>query len=731
MTSSILGPLNGPQKQAVENTEGPLLILAGPGSGKTRVITSRIAYLISEKGIPPSRILAVTFTNKAAREMRERLDMLIGNLSQYVNARTFHAFCASVLRRDGDKIGLDRSFTIYDRDDQVNLIKQVMEIEQLDPRRFTPNNILNAISTAKSQLIDPQMFLQQSSTYIQNVIQASYQRYQELLNRNKSVDFDDLLMLTGKLFSDDPDTLNWYQNHYTYILIDEFQDTNTSQYALTKQLSGKHKNICVVGDPDQSIYSWRNADIRNILSFQQDFPGTKLIKLEENYRSTKNILDAAYKVISTNTNRIERGLHTNNDLGTPIIIEEAYNPDEEAQMLLKEIQRLKELHNYNLNDFAFMYRVNAQSRAVEEGCLRYGIRYNLIGGLRFYQRKEVKDIIAYLRILANPNDEVSLLRIINIPTRGIGQRTIDSLVQFARSEGIPLYSAIQAIADPKLGEEIGDFTSRTSKSLRGFLDIINSLAKTSQTTPVAQIIDQVADITGYRAYLYKDKELGRERWENVQELRSTAMEFDKMAPEESLTSFLEGIGLISDIDNLTENEDAITLITLHQAKGLEFPVVFMIGMEEGLIPHIRSMENPEEVEEERRLAYVGMTRAKERLYMTRSFNRFFRGSSGPTLPSRFLSDIPVEITDRIVKPEPNRIARPTISNISKNNSQPSNNNLPELKTGDKINHSRFGEGIIVSLTASTAGDQEITIAFKGDIGIKKLLLGFAPIEKID
>lgn len=730
MISPILSPLNGPQKQAVENTDGPLLILAGPGSGKTRVITSRIAYLISEKGIPPSQILAVTFTNKAAREMRERLDALIGNLSQYVNARTFHAFCASVLRRDGEKIGIDRSFTIYDRDDQVNLIKQVMEIEQLDPRRFTPNNILNSISAAKSQMIDPEMFGLQSSTYLENIVHRSYQRYQELLTRNKSVDFDDLLMLTGKLFSNDLDTLQWYQDHYPYILIDEFQDTNTAQYALTKQLSSKHKNICVVGDPDQSIYSWRNADIRNILSFQQDFPGTQLIKLEENYRSTKNILDAAHKVISTNSNRIERGLHTNNDIGTPIIIEEAYNPDEEAQLLLKEIARLQKLYDYNLNDFAFMYRVNAQSRAVEEGCLRYGIKYNLVGGLRFYQRREIKDVIAYLRILANPYDEVSLLRIINTPTRGIGQRTIDLLIEFARSQAIPLYSAIQTIADPTHREITDNFTSRTSKSLKAFIDIVNDLIRVSETTPVAEIIDRVTDITGYRSYLYKDKELGRERWENIQELRSTAMEFDKMTPEDSLTSFLEGIGLISDIDSLDDDEDAITLITLHQAKGLEFPVVFMIGMEEGLIPHIRSMEDPQEIEEERRLTYVGMTRAKERLYMTRSFNRFFRGSSGPTLPSRFLSEIPSGITDRIPKPETNRISKSAILTNAETTKQ-AINNVTNLKTGDKINHSKFGEGIIVSSISSAAGDEEITVAFKGDIGIKKLLLGFAPIEKID
>ena len=324
-------------------------------------------------------------------------------------------------------------------------------------------------------------------------------------------------------------------------------------------------------------------------------------------------------------------MHTNNDIGTPIIIEEAYNPDEEAQLLLKEIARLQKLYDYNLNDFAFMYRVNAQSRAVEEGCLRYGIKYNLVGGLRFYQRREIKDVIAYLRILANPYDEVSLLRIINTPTRGIGQRTIDLLIEFARSQAIPLYSAIQTIADPTHREITDNFTSRTSKSLKAFIDIVNDLIRVSETTPVAEIIDRVTDITGYRSYLYKDKELGRERWENIQELRSTAMEFDKMTPEDSLTSFLEGIGLISDIDSLDDDEDAITLITLHQAKGLEFPVVFMIGMEEGLIPHIRSMEDPQEIEEERRLTYVGMTRAKERLYMTRSFNRFFRGSSGPTL----------------------------------------------------------------------------------------------------
>lgn len=731
MDQDILDSLNYPQRDAVTTTDGPLLILAGPGSGKTRVITHRIAYLVSKKGVSPSNILAVTFTNKAAREMRDRLQVLMGYQGSYVNARTFHAFCASVLRRDGSIIGLDQSFVIYDRDDQINLIKQAMAIEEIDIKRYPHNNILGAISSAKSQLIDFHTFGSRSTSYMDNIIHRIYQRYQELLTRNRAVDFDDLLMLTHKLFLDNPDLLSTYQDQYTHILIDEFQDTNLAQYNLSLQLANKYKNICVVGDPDQSIYSWRNADIGNILSFQKDFANTRLVKLEENYRSTQNILEAAHTIISNGNSHIERRLYTQNNAGELIVVEEAYNPEDEAEKLLEEIKRLSSEENYSLNDFAVMYRVNAQSRAIEEGCMRHGIQYKLIGGLRFYQRKEVKDIIAYLRVLNNPYDDVSLLRIVNTPSRGIGQRTIDYISQLARSANLPLYAAIQMATDEN-NDTDSTITPRNAKSLNNFLSIVNDFIGQPNTATVSQIIDIILDRTGYKSYLLGDRETGQERWENIQELRSTAMEFDNMASEEGLTTFLEGVSLVADIDSLEENQSGITLITLHQAKGLEFPVVFMVGMEEGLLPHIRSMEDAEQIEEERRLTYVGMTRAKERLYMIRAFRRAFRGLSYPSVPSRFLADIPPHLIKRSSKTGPVS-GSIGISQKPLNQKLPPKNstdNLMVLGSGDRVEHSRFGQGIVVSSLAS-GGDQEVTVAFKGEVGIKKLLLSFAPLKKID
>ena len=730
MATDILEDLNQQQREAVEVVEGPLLILAGPGSGKTRVITHRVAYLVGTWGVSPYRIVAVTFTNKAARELRERLERLMGPRGRNINAGTFHSFCASMLRREGEHIGLDRSFVIYDQEDQLALLKRAMEMEEIDHQRFSPNAVLSAISSAKSQLIDAETYGMGRSTPLEGIIHRAYQRYQELLHRNNAVDFDDLLLRTYFLFRDNPSVLEKYQSRFVHLLIDEFQDTNVVQYALARQLAGKHRNICVVGDPDQSIYSWRNADIRNILSFQRDYPEARMVTLEENYRSTQTILEAAHGVIASNRQRMERALRTQNQRGKPVIVGEAYNPEEEAQQVLREVERLREQEGYNLGDCAVMYRVNAQSRAMEEGCLRYGIPYKLIGGLRFYQRKEVKDIIAYLRVVHNPYDEVSLLRIINVPTRGIGQRTIDHLIQMSQSQGIPLYAAMQLVAqDAQEQTQASGLPPRTARTVAGFLGLINGLMQQATGLPVSELIDTALESTGYRAYLMEDGQQGRDRLENVQELRSTALEFQQMDPEERLSAFLEGVTLVSDIDTLEESKDAITLITLHQAKGLEFPVVFIVGMEDGILPHIRSMDDPSQMEEERRLFYVGMTRARERLYMTRAFRRGFRGGGGPSVPSRFLKDIPQHLISSLGadgRQEVSAVRQGTSAGVAR---RPPAASAP-LKAGERVRHSRFGEGIVVSCVPS-GEDHEVTVAFKGDSGIKRLLLSFAPLEKVE
>ena len=726
----ILEGLNQHQREAVETVEGGLLILAGPGSGKTRVITHRIAYLVTECGINPYRIAAVTFTNKAAREMKDRLERLMGPRAQDLTVATFHAFCAMVLRREGHNIGLDRAFVIYDQEDQLTLLKRGMEAAEIDPQRFSPRTILSAISAAKSQLIDAETYAAGRSGYLEEVIHRAYVRYQELLQKNNAVDFDDLLLKTYTLFRDSGPVLEQYQSRYVHLLVDEFQDTNIAQYAIARQVAGKHRNICVVGDPDQSIYSWRNADIRNIMSFQRDYPEAHLVTLEENYRSTENILEAAHGVISANRQRMDKPLVTHNQRGKPVFVGEAYNPEEEAQQVLREIERLKREEGRSLGECAVMYRVNAQSRALEEGCLRYGIAYKLIGGLRFYQRKEVKDVIAYLRVIHNPYDEVSLSRVINVPPRGIGQRTVDQLTQTARAGDIPLYSAMQLLAEQ--GDENATGSLRGGRSVQAvsrFLHIINGLMKDAQELAVEELIDAVVERTGYKSHLMDDGEQGRERWENVQELRSTALEFQNEDPEEKLTAFLQGVALVSDVDTLEETQDSITLITLHQAKGLEFQVVFIVGLEEGLLPHIRSFDDPGQMEEERRLFYVGMTRAKDRLYLTRAFRRGFRGNGSTNQASRFLADVPQHLVSPLTTAE-KRVA--ALGQPFRGRASPEmDREAPApLKAGERVRHPRFGEGIVVSCVPA-GQDHEVTVAFKGEAGIKRLLLGYAALEVVE
>jgi len=721
----ILATLNPTQREAVEAIEGPVLILAGPGSGKTRVITHRVAYLVKLCGVNPSHIMTVTFTNKAAREMRERLEQLLGQAVEALTLGTFHAICARILRREGKAIGLDSSFVIYDEEDQLSLTKQALEELNLDPKQYAPRALHSAISAAKSRLIGPNDYAQRVSSYFEEIVHRVYQRYQQLLSQGRVVDFDDLLMKTVQLFQDHPQILNRYQSKYVHILVDEFQDTNIVQYMLMKHLAGKYRNLCVVGDPDQSIYSWRFADLRNILSFEKDYPEAKVVFLEQNYRSTKTILEVATDVISVNMQRKPKKLWTENEDGASIIVIESYNAEEEAQSVVNEIEKLIGQEQISLKDCAVMYRVNAQSRALEETFLRYGLPYKLVGGTRFYQRREVKDIIAYLRFIHNPQDNVSLVRIINVPVRGIGQRTLRHLQDWAKAHDISLFEALKQVSQNVItGEAKQSLPPRIIQALAGFAAVMSGLIAQSRELSLSGLLDEIWEHTGYRKYIL-DKEDGEDRWENVMELKSVASEYDELDPEEALVAFLEKVSLVSDIDELDEKTDAVTLITLHQAKGLEFPAVFIVGMEEGILPHRRSFDDPEEMEEERRLCYVGITRAKKRLYLLRSYRRSLFGGSTANPPSRFLQDI----SPHLISPRGLWEESPTP--VASAYSQPSPRPLGTLalKVGDHVRHSKFGPGIVMNCLP-TRDDQELTVAFE-EAGVKKLLASLAPLEKIE
>jgi DNA helicase-2/ATP-dependent DNA helicase PcrA len=721
----VLAKLNPAQREAVETIDGPLLIVAGPGSGKTRVITHRVAYLIKVCGINPHRIMAVTFTNKAAREMAERLEKLLGQTAGDLTLGTFHAICARILRQEGKAIGLDSRFVIYDEEDQLSLIKQSLQELDLDPKQYTPKAIQSAVKYAKSRLLTPADYAQQTSNYFEGVVQRVYERYQQSLTRSHGVDFDDLLMRTVQLFDDHPKVLSKYQSRYLHILVDEFQDTNITQYMLIKQLAGKHRNVCVVGDPDQSIYSWRFADLRNILSFEKDYPDAKVAYLEQNYRSTKTILDVASSIISVNSRRKPKRLWTENEVGVPISVIETYNEDEEAQFVISEIARLVEQDLVSPGGCAVMYRVNAQSRALEEAFMRYGVPYKLVGGIRFYQRREIKDIIAYLRLIQNPSDSISLARIINVPGRGIGQRTLAELSGWAKNQDMPLYAALKLVADKK-GPAL---TPRANYALKSFFDLIDELITRSQELSLTGLLDAVLEGTGYKGHILNEED-GEERWENVQELYTVARDYNELRPAEALAAFLEKASLYSDTDELNEKVEATTLITLHQAKGLEFPVVFIVGMEEGLLPHRRSLEDPDELEEERRLCYVGVTRAQRQVYLLHTYRRSLFGGSSATQRSRFLQDIPPQLTTRKglwEEEEKEEEFTPVTALFSKPAAKPLS--TLRLEIGDYVQHKIFGDGIVINCSPNK-DDQEITVAFEG-AGVKRLLLSLAPLEKIE
>ena len=724
----ILTELNPAQREAVEAIGGPVLILAGPGSGKTRVIAHRVAYLIKVCGINPRRIMAVTFTNKAAREMEERLHRLVSGSVRELTLGTFHAICARILRMDGNAIGVNSHFVIYDKEDQTSLIKRGIQEVGLDPKQYAPQAIASAITAAKSRMLTPQDFIQYSHSYFDEVVGRVYERYQQLLDESNALDFDDLLMNVVQLFRSSPDILSRYQERYLHIQVDEFQDTNLVQYELIKQISGKYRNICVVGDPDQSIYSWRFADLRNILSFEKDYPEAKVVLLEQNYRSTKMILETASHVISANQQRKPRDLWTNNETGELTTVVEAYSEQEEAQFVVNEVERLVGQGRVRLGDCAVMYRTNAQSRALEEAFIRYGTPYKLVAGTRFYERREIKDIIAYLRLIQNPYDGVSLLRIINVPGRGIGQQTLAKLSSWAKSMGISEYRALQQIAELKEGEEPqSPFTSRIARALAGFFNLMEEFVARSRELNLVDLFDLVIERSGYREYILSGVD-GEERWDNTLELRTVAQEYRHLNPPDGLAAFLEGVTLVSDVDGLDESVDIVTLITLHQAKGLEFPVVFIVGMEDGLLPHFRSFDDSVQMEEERRLCYVGVTRAKQRVYLIRAFRRSLMGSSTVNPPSRFLNDIPQHLTSGGGWWQREDSLAATM--YSWNKAAARSVITQEFKAGDHIHHAQFGDGVVVSCRP-IKDDKEVVVAFSSGVGVKKLLLSFAGLEKLE
>jgi DNA helicase-2/ATP-dependent DNA helicase PcrA len=734
LESPILDGLNPEQREAVLHEAGAGLILAGPGSGKTRVITHRVAYLVRERHVPPWRILAVTFTNKAAREMRERVERhLPPEDARDLWLGTFHAICGRILRVDGEAIGVPRNFGIYDDADQIALVKNVLEELGIDNRQFSPRSMLGMISRAKSEGKDARDFARSARSYPEEVAGRVYERYQQRLVDASALDFDDMLLQTVELLRSHPQTLEKYAGRFLHVLVDEFQDTNVTQYVLARQLASVHGNITVVGDPDQSIYSWRSADIRNILNFEADYPDCRIFFLEQNYRSTQNILDAAHAVIAKWGERKQKRLWTENEGGHPIELVEARDEDDEADRVGNEIRRLGGEDGRRWQDFAVMYRTNAQSRALEEAMVRMGIRYRLIGGTRFYERREIRDLVAYLRLVHNRYDWASLRRVINTPLRGIGDKTIDTLERWSLAENRQPWDSLLALRDQRVFGAAGSspFSPRQTVALVDFAETIESADEMSKRVVLPHLLDSLTTRIGYRQHLEKEfRDDWEERWENVGELRNVVAQYEDVAENSALEAFLQDVALISDADELKGDEDAVTLITLHAAKGLEFPVVFMIGLEEGVLPHIRSLDSREQIDEERRLCYVGMTRARERLYLSRAFARGFRGLPNPE--SRFLKDVPRELL--VIggrRGDAAATARERRAELSARLSedQPEAPQEPAFSDGDHVYHPKFGEGVVVSCKV-VGGDQEVHAVFDPPHGLKRLLQSFAQLKKV-
>ncbi|MCA9898515.1 MAG: UvrD-helicase domain-containing protein [Ardenticatenaceae bacterium] len=777
MTFYLQG-LNEAQITAVTAPEGPILVLAGPGSGKTRVLTNRIVHLIREMRVPPWQIMAVTFTNKAAKEMNHRIEELLDGRPRGLTMGTFHATCARILRQESENLqGYQQDFVIFDTADQQQVVKQALKDLNLDDKKFPVNKMLNGISNAKNELITAEMYT--AGNYIAEVTKRVYARYQQVLMANNAMDFDDLLMNTVLLLDQRPDVLQKYQERYRHILVDEFQDTNTAQYGLLQRLAATNRNIFAVGDSDQSIYKWRGADYRNINKFREMYPDAQMILLEQNYRSTQIILDVAKAVIKQNKNRVHKDLFTTRQGGEKITVREVYDEREEADVVLSQIQNLR-LQGYSPGDMAVMYRTNAQSRVLEEAFIRAGMPYKLVGATQFYKRREVKDVIAYLRLVHNPLDSVSFARVINTPSRGIGNKTQQDLEQWAFYNSLPPSEAVVRLATDN--EIQHGFNGRSFNALSNFGNMLNAWLTVRESTTVGDLLDLILEQTEYRDYIEnsaKDPDEARDRWANVMELRGVAL----MSSELSLSEFLEQVALVSETDDLEDDPKAVTLLTLHAAKGLEFPVVFLTGLEDGVLPHSRSMEDSESMAEERRLFYVGLTRAKDILYITHAFRRTFFGQTEVAIPSRFLQDIPMNLTEGGSAKQrrettvqqasswswssggsssgsggygrsttPSRSSKPARKSYSWADSTPTSHqpatssrqsNLPKprheeddlapsgpqkakYKTGQKVRHKKFGEGTVIE-SKLMGNDEEVSVAF-AEVGVKRLAASFANLE---
>ncbi|HZG87464.1 DNA helicase PcrA [Paenibacillus sp.] len=758
--------LNPRQREAVEATDGPLLVLAGAGSGKTRVLTHRIAYLIGAKKVAPWAILAITFTNKAAREMQERVAKLVGPQGQDIWVSTFHSMCVRILRRDIGRIGFSQSFSILDSGDQLSVIRNCMKDLNIDSKKFEPRAVQAAISNAKNELITPEQFEQKIGDYFDGIVAKVYKKYQERLKANNSLDFDDLIMTTIRLFQEEPQVLEFYQNKFQYIHVDEYQDTNRAQYMLCKMLADKHHRICVVGDSDQSIYKWRGADISNILNFEEDYPEARSILLEQNYRSTANILNAANEVIKNNAGRKAKNLWTDQGEGNKIQLYMADSEHEEAYFIAGTIRKNRSAGR-RFGEHAILYRTNAQSRVIEEVLIKSDIPYQIVGGVKFYDRKEIKDLLAYLRLISNPDDDISFARIVNVPKRGIGDTTIDKLGAAAAARGVSMYAMIDGITSV-------DVTGRAATALREFKEIIDNLSRMVEYLSVTELTEKMLEMTQYRMELQRENTLeSKARLENIEEFLSVTMDFEKRNEDKSLVSFLTDLALIADIDSMNddpeEGGDAVILMTMHSAKGLEFPVVFIAGMEENVFPHSRSANDVEELEEERRLAYVGITRAEKELFLTCARMRTLFGRTQANAPSRFLDEIPDQYKEIVSPGRPTFGSRPaggfgggglggssfgsgpsSFGNAAKSAftaaSGGAGAGVPrvtkmqptfagggaagaDFAPGDKVQHGKWGTGTVVSVRGD-GDDKELQIAFPAPVGVKKLLARFAPITKV-
>jgi DNA helicase-2/ATP-dependent DNA helicase PcrA len=704
-----LADLNPTQREAVLTTEGPLLVIAGAGSGKTRVLTYRVAHLINAVGAKPNEILAITFTNKAAGEMKERLQRLLGRTGQGLWILTFHAACGRILRREAQRLGYRSNFTIYDQADQVRLVKQCLEELERDPKRFTPRGIHNQISHAKNRLISPDEYANQVQSFYDQTVADVYQLYQRRMFASNAVDFDDLLMLTVEVLDRFPDVREKWQKAFRYVLVDEYQDTNHAQYRLLQLLAEKHGNLMAVGDPDQSVYGFRGADINNILDFERDFPGTRTIALEQNYRSTNSILDAANNVISNNRERKPKQLWSELGDGEPVRVLEVEDEHAEARFVAAGIAGLVE-EGFSGDEVAIFYRTNAQSRVLEDVLVRQGVAYQVIGGPRFYERAEIKDAIAYLQAIDNPYDAVSLQRIANRPRRGIGDSSLARLQTWADAQGRSLWEAMEFPDEAGVG-------SAPLKAVLGFRTMMQSLQSGALEFPVSELLERTLERSGYVEALEAERTIeSLGRLENLQELVGVAREYQEQAEEPSLSHFLQEISLYSDQDAIRGEESLVTLMTLHNAKGLEFRAVYLIGMEEGIFPHSRSIEE-QGIEEERRLAYVGMTRARERLTLTHASSRSLWGSRGYNLPSRFLDELPSSI-------ERERLRPASWSSYGAQGVAP-REDVPSLSTGDSVRHGTLGEGVVTQIEAGGV----VTVRF-ADGSERRLMLDYAPLERI-